>query len=100
MDFIVLEMKEASLREKEHMVLLGMLFMATTKTVIVIQSGKLTMKILGETVQLQAFHSMPYPFATSHNQCSFVDCYYLLVSNPSFQGKNGANLEATHSKNR
>ena len=34
MDFVVLEMKGAPLRHKEHMILLGRPFMVTTKTVI------------------------------------------------------------------
>ena len=52
MDFIVLEMKGAPLRQKEHMVLLGRLFMVTTKIVIDVQNGKLTMTVLVETVHL------------------------------------------------
>ena len=99
-DFVVLGMKGAPLRQNEHMVLLGRPFMVTTKTMIDVQSGKLTMTILDETVQLQACDSMPYSFSTSHNQCSFVDCYYLLVFDLSFHGKNGAELEAAHSKDR
>ena len=39
MDFVVLEMKGAPLSHKEHMILLGRPFMATTKTVIDVQSG-------------------------------------------------------------
>ena len=50
MDFIMLEMKKAPLKNKEHMILLGRPFMATTRTVIDVQSGKLTMTVLGETV--------------------------------------------------
>ena len=34
MDFVVLEMKGAPLKHKEHMILLGRPFMETTKTVI------------------------------------------------------------------
>ena len=34
MDLLVLEMKGASMRQKEHMVLLGKPFIVTTKTVI------------------------------------------------------------------
>ena len=52
MDFVVLEMKRAPLRHKEHTILLERPFMATTKTVIDVQSGKLTMTVLGETVQI------------------------------------------------
>ena len=98
MDFIVLEMKGAPLRNKEHMILLGRLFMVTTRTVIDVQSRKLTMTVFSETIQLQACNLMPYLFATSHNHCSYVNCMSLLVSNPSFQGKIRSDLEAAHSK--
>ena len=53
MDFIVLEMKEAPMRYKEHTVLLGRPFMATTKTVIDLYSGKLIMIVSGETIQFK-----------------------------------------------
>ena len=65
-DFIVLEIKGALLRNKEHMILLGSPFMETTKTVIDVKSGELTITFSGETVQLQACDSMPYPFSTKH----------------------------------
>ena len=50
MDFVVLEMKGAPLRHKEHRILLGRPFMETTKTVIVIHSGKLTMIVSSKTI--------------------------------------------------
>ena len=43
---------------------------------------------------------MPYPFANFPNQCSYGEYIYLHVSNLSFQGKNGVDLEAAHSKDR
>ena len=50
MEFVVLEMKRAPLRNKKHMILLGRPFMATTKMVIDVHSGKLIMAVLGETI--------------------------------------------------
>ena len=50
MDFVVLETKGVPLKNKEHMILLGRPFMATTKMVINVHSGKLTMTVLSETV--------------------------------------------------
>ena len=50
MDFVVLEMKEALLKHREHMILLGKPFNGTTKIVIDVHSGKLTMTVLGETI--------------------------------------------------
>ena len=68
MEFIVLEIKEALMRQREHMVLLGRPFMATTKTVIDVQNGKLIMTISGETIKLKAADSKPYPFSKFLNQ--------------------------------
>ena len=50
MDFIVLEIMGTPLRNKEHMILLGRPFMVTTRIVLDLQSGKLTMTVLGETI--------------------------------------------------
>ena len=50
MDFAVLEIKKALLKHKQHMILRERPFMETTKTVIDVQSGKLNMTVLGETV--------------------------------------------------
>ena len=100
MDFVVLEMKGSRLRHKEHMILLGRPFMASTKNVIDVQSGKLTMTVLVKTVQLKAVDSLQYSFATSHNECSYVDYIDLHVSNFSFQGKARIDLEVVHSKDR
>ena len=84
MDFVVLEMKEALLRNKKHMRLVGRPFMATTKTLIDVQSGRLIMTVLGETIQFKAAHLVPYPFATSRNQCSYVDFIDSFVIDLSF----------------
>ena len=84
MDFVVLETKGALLRNKEYMILLGKSFMATTKMVIDVHSGKLTLMVLVKTVQLIVVDPVPYPFVNFPNQCSYFDCLNLLVSNPSF----------------
>ena len=86
------------MRNKEHMILLGRPFMATTKTVIDIQNRNLTMIVSGKTIKLKAANSLQYPFATFHLQCSFINFIDLLVSNPSFQGRNGIVLEDAYSK--
>ena len=54
MDFVVLEMKGALMRNKEQVIVLGRPLMATTKIVIDVQNGKLTMIVSGETVELKA----------------------------------------------
>ena len=75
MDFVVLEMKGAPMKHKEHMVLLGKPFMGTTKTMIDVQSGKLTMTVFGETVQLKVQLKATY----SRNQCSYVEYVYICL---------------------
>ena len=49
-DFVVLETKGALLRNKKQIILLGRPFMTTTKMVIDVHSGKLTMTISGKTI--------------------------------------------------
>ena len=49
-DFVVMDM-ENSFRSVESVFLLGKPFMATTKTIIDMHNGKLSMTVLGETVQ-------------------------------------------------
>ena len=72
MDFIVLEIKEALMRQREHMVFLGRTFMETTKTVIDVQNGKLSMTVSNETIKLKVVDSKPYPFSNFPNQCSCI----------------------------
>ena len=66
-DFIVLKMEEAPLKDTEHTIMLGRQFMAITKPIIHVQNGKLSMTILGETVQFKVFNSLPYPSISSHD---------------------------------
>ncbi|CAL9012149.1 unnamed protein product [Prunus brigantina] len=53
-DFVVLDMEEAPIHDRELPILLGRPFMATAKTIIDVQNGLLTMTVLGETVQIQS----------------------------------------------
>ncbi|CAL9024874.1 unnamed protein product, partial [Prunus brigantina] len=48
-DFVVLDMEEAPIHDRELPILLGRPFMATAKTIIDVQNGLLTMTVLGET---------------------------------------------------
>ncbi|XP_068329681.1 uncharacterized protein, partial [Pyrus communis] len=50
-DFVVLDMEEAPIHDRELPILLGRPFMATAKTIIDVQNGLLTMTVLGETAQ-------------------------------------------------
>ncbi|CAL2266597.1 unnamed protein product [Prunus armeniaca] len=60
-DFVVLDMEEAPIHDRELPILLGRPFMATAKTIIDVQNGLLTMTMLGETVQFKVFESLSQP---------------------------------------
>ena len=47
--------------EKDSVILLGCPFMATTKAVINVHEGKLTLKVLDEVVEYKVFESLVYP---------------------------------------
>eukprot|EP00257_Ricinus_communis_P026797 XP_025014211.1 uncharacterized protein LOC112535731 [Ricinus communis] len=64
-DFVVLDMEGRSTRDKEQTILLGRPFMVTTKTVIDVHNGKLTMTVLGETIEFKMFHSLTISPSTS-----------------------------------
>ena len=59
-DFVVLDM-EVDPDEKDSVILLGFPFMATTKAVINVHEGKLTLKVLDEVVEYNVFESLAYP---------------------------------------
>ncbi|CAL2239399.1 unnamed protein product [Prunus armeniaca] len=64
----VLDMEEAPIHDRELPILLGRPFMATTKTVINVQSGLLTMTVLGETFLLaQSNDPLQYILSQSRN---------------------------------
>ncbi|CAL9001268.1 unnamed protein product [Prunus brigantina] len=68
-DFVVLDMEEAPIHDRELPILLGRPFMATAKTIIDVQNGLLTMTVLGETVQFKVFESLSHP-SSSFDCCS------------------------------
>ena len=71
-DFVVIEMDEGR-DEGDVKLLLSRPFMATTRVVIDMHAGKLTMKVLDETVEFDIFNSLNYPIG-SHD-CGSVDFY-------------------------
>ena len=93
-DFVVLEIVGALLQDKENTIFLQRPFMATTKTIIDVQNGKLLMMVLGETVQFKVFNSLPYPSICSHDECSFIDCIDSLVHDGHLQENVGDELQA------
>ncbi|CAL8993245.1 unnamed protein product [Prunus brigantina] len=68
-DFVVLDMEEAPIHDRELPILLGRPFMATAKTIIDVQNGLLTLTVLGETVQFKVFESLSHP-SSSFDCCS------------------------------
>ncbi|CAH9114554.1 unnamed protein product [Cuscuta epithymum] len=57
-DFVVLDMDDQCKYVKDMPILLGRPFMATAKTMIDVQNGKLTMSVLDETVEFSILKSM------------------------------------------
>ena len=61
-DFVVMDM-ENNFRSVEPVILLGRPFMATTKTIIDVHKGELSMNVLGETVQFSVSNALLLPSA-------------------------------------
>ncbi|KAI5313264.1 hypothetical protein L3X38_042438 [Prunus dulcis] len=76
-DFVVLDMEEAPIHDRELPILLGRPFMATAKTIIDVKNGLLTMTVLGETVQFKVFESLSHP--SSSIDCCSIDVLDSLV---------------------
>ncbi|KAL5845193.1 hypothetical protein ACOSQ4_011151 [Xanthoceras sorbifolium] len=60
-DFVILDMDDERATERDLPILLGRPFMATARTIIDVQNGKLSMTVLDETVEFKVFDSLPYP---------------------------------------
>ncbi|XP_019171341.1 PREDICTED: uncharacterized protein LOC109166897 [Ipomoea nil] len=60
-DFVVLDVNNKCNHEQDMPILLGRPFMATAKTMIDVQNGKLTMTVLDETVEFFILKSMKLP---------------------------------------
>ncbi|XP_031276794.1 uncharacterized protein LOC116135240 [Pistacia vera] len=78
-DLVVLEMEEIPSKNKKHTIFLGRPFMATTKTIIDVHKGKLTMTVWRETIEFKVFGSLPIPYTFAYDECSFIDCVDSLV---------------------
>lgn len=68
-----MEMENNFTKSIEPIILLGRPFMATTKIVIDVHNGKLSMTMLGETVQFDVFRAMPLQVNENIDECSYVD---------------------------
>ncbi|XP_057803337.1 uncharacterized protein LOC131018639 [Salvia miltiorrhiza] len=72
-DFVVLEIGEVHENGKEHTLLLGRPFMATTNTLIDVKNGTIKMTVLGESVSFSVHHSRALPSSSFTNDCSYID---------------------------
>lgn len=54
-DFVVMDMDNDLVKFNESVILLGRPFMATRRTVIDVHNGRLSMTVLGQTVQFEVF---------------------------------------------
>ncbi|XP_057771249.1 uncharacterized protein LOC130991141 [Salvia miltiorrhiza] len=72
-DFVVLEIGEVHENGKEHTLLLGRPFMATTNTLIDVKNGTIKMTVLGESVSFSVHHSRALPSSSFTNECSYID---------------------------
>ncbi|CAH9097553.1 unnamed protein product [Cuscuta epithymum] len=77
-DFVVLDMDDQCKHVKDMPILLGRPFMATTKTMIDVQNGKLTMSVLDETVEFSILKSMS--MSVDSNSCFALDILDPIVS--------------------
>ncbi|KAM2960454.1 hypothetical protein FF1_030149 [Malus domestica] len=90
-DFVVLDMEEAPIHDRELPILLGRPFMATAKTIIDVQNGLLTMSVLGETVQFKVFESLSQP--SSSLDCYAIDVLDSLVFSKFLQAQSNEPLQ-------
>ncbi|XP_048235993.1 uncharacterized protein LOC125371330 [Ricinus communis] len=86
-NFVVLDMKNTLRRDKKQTILFGRPFIATTKIVINEHNGKLTMTVLGETVEFKVFDSLILSPSTLIDECSYVDCMDYFVYETYLQDK-------------
>ncbi|XP_019179258.1 PREDICTED: uncharacterized protein LOC109174479 [Ipomoea nil] len=78
-DFVLLDINKKYNYEQDMPILLGRPFMATTKTMIDVQNGKLTMTVLDETIEFSILKSMKLP-ENNNNHCFAVDVLDSIIS--------------------
>ncbi|XP_031120931.1 uncharacterized protein LOC116024170 [Ipomoea triloba] len=78
-DFVVLDINKKCNHAHDMPILLGRPFMATAKTMIDVQNGKLTMTVLDETVEFSILKSMTLP-ENNNNHCFAVDILDSIIS--------------------
>jgi len=66
-DFIVLDIE----KDREVLLILGRPFLATGKTLIDVQQGKLTLRVQDEEVSFNVFKAMKHP--SNNDECYYID---------------------------
>ncbi|CAA0819572.1 Unknown protein, partial [Striga hermonthica] len=72
-DFVVLDVGDVHENGKDHTILLGRPFMATTNTLIDVKNGTLNMTVLGESVSISVREATSASSVNYMEECSFVD---------------------------
>ncbi|CAA0819097.1 Unknown protein, partial [Striga hermonthica] len=87
-DFVVLDVGDVHENGKDHTILLGQPFMATTNTLIDVKNGTLNMTVLGESVSIYVREATSGPSANYVEECAFID-----VSDPLIEERTIRDLE-------
>ncbi|CAA0831248.1 Unknown protein, partial [Striga hermonthica] len=72
-DFVILDVGEVHENGKDHTILLGIPFMATTNTLIDVKNGMLNMTVLGESVSISVREATSASSVNFVEECAFVD---------------------------
>ncbi|CAA0837978.1 Unknown protein, partial [Striga hermonthica] len=72
-DFVVLDVGDVQENGKDHTILLGRPFMATTNTLIDVRNGTLNMTVLGECVSISVRGATSASSVNCVEECAFVD---------------------------
>ncbi|GER44502.1 pol polyprotein [Striga asiatica] len=72
-DFVVLDVGDVKENMKDHTILLGRPFMATTNTLIDVKNGTLNMTVLGESVSIFFQEATFTSLVNFVEECTFVD---------------------------
>ncbi|CAA0805966.1 Unknown protein, partial [Striga hermonthica] len=72
-DFVVLDVEDVQENGKDHTILLGRPFMATTNTLIDVRNGTLNMTVLGEFVSISVREATSASSVNLVEECAFVD---------------------------
>ncbi|CAA0826449.1 Unknown protein, partial [Striga hermonthica] len=84
-DFVILDVGDVHENGKDHTILLGRPFMATTNTLIDVKNGTLNMTVLGESVSISVREAMSSSLVNFIEECAFIDVADPFVDEMVFQ---------------